>query len=425
MTLMSRRSRYAIDIWPGFVDALASILMVFVFMLLIFVFAQFFLTDTLEGRNQALSQLSQGINQLFDVLSLERTRSAELQDSLDVLSSRLEATVTERDHLALALANASQRAESALSEASELRMQLNDALQTITGDKRQIEQQLSQINALQGDVVALQRLRAQLMDQVAGLSSSLKQREDELTATQKQRQALEKSLAEAQQSSRSARAELTEQQGLTGKAEARVALLNHQIAALRKQLSELSSALALSQAAVADQKVEIAELGQRLNVALTNKVQELSRYRSEFFGRLREVLGERSDIQIVGDRFLLQSELLFTSGAAELGAAGKEQLSELAETLKQIAQEIPIDIEWVLSVAGHTDRRPIRTAQFPSNWELSTARALSIVKYLIAQGIPPDRLSVAGFGEFHPVDPANTAEAYRRNRRIEIKLTQP
>nr|MBS0020716.1 peptidoglycan -binding protein [Gammaproteobacteria bacterium] len=422
---MTRRTRYTIDIWPGFVDALASILMVFIFMLLIFVLAQFFLTDTLEGRNQALSQLSQGINQLFDVLSLERKKSTELQESVDALSSRLEATLTERDSLARELTNATERAESAVSQANELRAKLTDALQTITGDKEQIEQQLGEISALQGDVVALERLRAQLEDQIAGLNATLKQRDNELSAAKQQSQSVNERLAEARESTHSVQAALTEQQGLTSKAEAKITLLNSQIVALRKQLSELSSVLALSKATVADQKVEIAELGQRLNIALSNKVQELSRYRSEFFGRLREVLGQRSDIQIVGDRFVLQSELLFTSGAAELGPAGKEQLSELADTLKEIAEDIPADIAWILSVAGHTDRRPIRTAQFPSNWELSTARALSIVNYLIGQGIAPDRLSAAGFGEFHPVDPGNTADAYRRNRRIEIKLTQP
>jgi chemotaxis protein MotB len=425
MTVMSRRTRYAIDIWPGFVDALASVLMVFIFMLLIFVFAQFFLTDTLEGRNQALSQLSQGINELFDVLSMERKKSAELQDSVDALSDRLEATLTERDNLALELVNATERAESAASQASELRNKLTDALQTITGNKERIEQQRDQISDIQNDIVGLRRLRSQLEDQIAGLNSALKARENELTETKEQNQSLEKRLAEAQESTRSAQTKLTSQQGLTTKAEAKITLLNHQIEALRKQLSELTSALALSETTVADQKIRIADLGRRLNVALTNKVQELSRYRSEFFGRLREVLGGRSDIQIVGDRFVLQSELLFTSGAAELGPGGKEQLSELAETLKDIAQEIPSDIEWILSVAGHTDRRPIRTARFPSNWELSLARALSIVKYLIGQGIPPERLSAAGFGEFHPVDPGISAPAYRRNRRIEIKLTQP
>ncbi len=425
MTVMTRRTRHTIDIWPGFVDALASILMVFIFMLLIFVLAQFFLTDTLEGRNQALSQLSQGINQLFEVLSVERKRSAQLQESVDTLSSRLEATQAQRDSLALELANATERAESAAAQATELSAELAAARETISGGKQQIEARLAQIRALQGDIGALEHLRGQLEDQIAGLTSTLKQREDELTVTREKSQSFAKRLAETEKGERKVTEELTKQQGLTTRAEAKITLLNHQLEALRKQLSELSSALALSKATVADQKIEIAELGQRLNVALTNKVQELSRYRSEFFGRLREVLGQRSDIQIVGDRFLLQSELLFTSGAAELGEAGKEQLSELADTLKSIAQEIPADIEWILSIAGHTDRRPIRTAQFPSNWELSVARALSIVNYLIGRGIPPDRLSAAGFGEFHPVDSANTAEAYRRNRRIEIKLTQP
>ncbi|MGF1616044.1 MAG: peptidoglycan -binding protein [Gammaproteobacteria bacterium] len=425
MTVTTRRARYTIDIWPGFVDALASILMVFIFMLLIFVLAQFFLTDTLEGRNKALSQLSQGINQLFDVLSLERKKSVELQDTVETLSGRLRAALTERDSLALELTHITQQAEALRTQATELREELTKARQTISADKQAIEQQRDQLTALQRDIGDLQGLRAQLEAEVAQLTTRLRQREEDLSATGQQRQLLEERLAQEQDTIQAVQTKLTEQQGLTSKAEAEITLLNHQIAALREQLSQLSSALALSETTVADQKLEIAELGQRLNLALADKVEELGRYRSEFFGRLREVLGQRADIQIVGDRFLLQSELLFASGAAELGPEGQEHLRELANTLKDIAQEIPADIEWILSVAGHTDRRPIRTAQFPSNWELSTARALSIAKYLIGQGIPPHRLSAAGFGEFRPVDPANTAEAYRRNRRIEIKLTQP
>ncbi|MFQ5937006.1 MAG: peptidoglycan -binding protein, partial [Acidiferrobacterales bacterium] len=218
---------------------------------------------------------------------------------------------------------------------------------------------------------------------------------------------------------------LAQEQQLSVRAQSRVDLLTQQIAALRDQLSRLTAALDVAEAKVKDQKVEIAELGRRLNLALARKVEELNRYRSEFFGRLREVLGEHPSIRIVGDRFVFQSELLFPSASATLVPEGRRQLGELAKTLKIVTREIPTDIDWILRVDGHTDRRPIRTQRFPSNWELSTARALSVVEYLNSQGIPARRLAATGFGEFHPLDNASTPQAYARNRRIEIKLTQP
>ena len=187
----------------------------------------------------------------------------------------------------------------------------------------------------------------------------------------------------------------------------------------------MSSALALEQAKVKDQQVEIAELGKRLNLALARRVQELNRYRSEFFGRLREALGERPDIRIVGDRFVFQSEVLFESASAALGPAGEEQIRRVARTLNEVAKKIPRDLDWVLRIDGHTDRRPIRTSEFPSNWELSTARALSIVRLLTAEGVPPQRLIAAGFGEYRPIDPGSTPAAWQKNRRIEIRFTSP
>ena len=200
--------------------------------------------------------------------------------------------------------------------------------------------------------------------------------------------------------------------------------MNRQIAALRLQLARIAEALEASEAEAKEQQIQIADLGKRLNVALASKVQELARYRSEFFGRLRNVLGDRPDILVVGDRFVFQSEVLFATGSAELGGEGQQQLARLAATLNQIATEIPADINWVLRVDGHTDRRPINTPQYASNWELSTARAISVVRFLIAQDVPPERLAATGFGEFQPLDPRDDEIAYRRNRRIELKLTQ-
>ena len=183
--------------------------------------------------------------------------------------------------------------------------------------------------------------------------------------------------------------------------------------------------LGASEKVAAERKRQIANLGKRLNAAPSSKVAELSRYRSEFFGRLHQVLGDRADIRIVGDRFIFQSEVLFSSGSAELGEAGKKQLAKVASTLRGFASKIPSDINWILRVNGHTDRRRIHTARYPSNWELSAGRAISVVKYLIGRGIPAERLAATGFGEHRPLDSRDDEIAHRRNRRIELKFDQP
>ncbi len=217
---------------------------------------------------------------------------------------------------------------------------------------------------------------------------------------------------------------LIEERRVSESARAQIALLNQQTAALREQIRQLTATLEVAEDKAREQDVQIVNLGQRLNAALASKVQELQRYRSEFFGRLREVLGDNPDIRIVGDRFVFQSEVLFDSGSAELEEEGRPQLLQVSDTLKKIIEKIPDDIDWVLRVDGHTDSRPIDTVLYPSNWELSAARAISVVQLLIDSGIPPDHLVAAGFGEFHPLDDRNTQEALRRNRRIELKLTQ-
>ena len=257
-----------------------------------------------------------------------------------------------------------------------------DAYQVIDADKEKIQAQLQ-------DIAILQSLRDDLMARLAKTETDVE--------TQRE---------------------------LSDKAQAQVQLLNRQILALRQQLADLATALEVTETADKEKEVQIADLGRRLNVALASKVQELARYRSEFFGRLREVLGARKDVRIVGDRFVFQSEVLFETGSAELGGAGQRQLSDLARALTEIAVRIPKNLPWVLRVDGHTDRIPIHTPEFPSNWELSTARAISVVRFLIEQGISADHLAATGFGEFQPLDPGSTEEALRRNRRIELKLTQ-
>jgi chemotaxis protein MotB len=416
----SRRS--SIDIWPGFVDALAQLLMVIIFILLVFTAGQFSLSEVLSGRNQALQRLQQQVNELGDLLAMERRAKEDLQASAADMSSQLKNSLAERDRLT---------------------GQLRDADATVSADKEKIELQLSQIESLKRDLEALKSVRADLEAKVAALAQqqapkdlgALRDRTKELEArlaAERERTSLAQKEIDARDirlrelGSRADRAE----QGLAGEKEisraalARVDQLNTQLAALRDQLSRIAAALDVSEAKVKEQQGQIVELGKRLNLALVNKVEELARYRSEFFGRLHQILGDRPDIRVVGDRFVFQSEVLFAPGSAELSDDAKKQLAPVIATLKEVSAKIPPDINWMLRVDGHTDRRPISNPQFPSNWELSTARAISVVRFAIDEGIPAARLSAAGFADKQPIDPRNAEDAYRRNRRIELKLTE-
>ena len=291
--------------------------------------------------------------------------------------------------------------------------------------------------ALSNRDVRLQQLQQRIADLTTQLSLStsendslrrnLQEVSSQLKASIAARDQMQIRLSElgagADESIAQTREQLAEKDTALRTAEDQVALLNEQILALRDQLQRLAAALDASEQKAKDQEVQIVDLGKRLNVALANKVQELAQYRSEFFGRLREILGNRPDIRIVGDRFIFQSEVLFQPASADLSSDAQHELDLLAGALKEIIPKIPGDINWLLRVDGHTDRRPINTPQFKSNWELSSARATAVVKYLIQQGIPPERLAAAGFAEFQPMDAANTEDAFSKNRRIEFRLT--
>jgi chemotaxis protein MotB len=388
MAFASRRRRN-IEAWPGYVDVLSTLLMVIVFVLMIFVVAQLYLSQALTGKDQTLAKLSQQLNELSEMLSMERGNSQQLKVQLsqlssaltkstaerDALQNRLTVVIGERDSLKAQLGDAN--AQIAMSK--EKQTQLEDAYKTIDADK-------TKITALLNDIAALESLRDELQKKLLTADDNAKQ--------------------------------------ITSQSEAQVALLNQQILAMRDQLAQLSAALEASAQKSKEQQVQIADLGSKLNSALASKVEELARYRSEFFGRLREALGDRQDIRIVGDRFVFQSEVLFDSGSAEIGQAGRDQLDTLATTLILITKEIPDDINWVLRVDGHTDKRPITSGLYASNWELSTARAISVVKYLASKGIPENRLAAAGFAEFSPLDPGDSEDAFTKNRRIEFKLDQ-
>lgn len=366
-----RESRQQVDIWPGFVDALSTLLLSVIFLLVVFVLGQFFLTQVLQTRNQAVGRLQGQVDDLSQRLGLEQDSAAELRRTLGRLNGDLQQAFAARDE-------ASER----LSRAEGERDQIGASLSALTDQQQQLR---GQIGALTGE------------------------RDGALAA----RDAAQQALTAAQQGAGADQA----------RARAEVQALTAQIAQLGDQLRQVNAALGLKQQETDQQNAQIADLGRRLNVALAERVEELNRYRSDFFGRLRQALGSREDVRIVGDRFVFQSDVLFASGAADLNPAGLSQLGALAATLREVTRGIPGDLPWVIQVDGHTDRRPISTPRYPSNWELSAARAISVAQYLIAQGISPDRVAARGFAEFQPLDPADNEDAYRRNRRIEIKLT--
>lgn len=327
---LARRGAEPQDYWPGFVDALATLLLVVVFLLSLFIAAQFALSRALSDRDAALSQLNSRLSELADMLALERSKNADAAERIALLQVTLEQKNAEVDTLNAALENA----------------------------------------------------------QAASL--------DIQTA-------------------------LDEEKELSQKARDEIAVLNAQIAALNEQLAQLNAALEAAELKDAEQKTQIVNLGKRLNAALAQKVSELARYKSEFFGRLLAVLGDREGVRVVGDRFVFETDILFASASAELNPAGEESLAQIAAAIIAVSDEIPGDIDWVIRVDGHTDRVPIRSG-YASNWELSAARAISVVKFFIRAGVPPKRLVAAGFGEYHPLDTGRSSAALARNRRIELKM---
>jgi chemotaxis protein MotB len=338
MALSRFRRDSGMNYWPGFVDALSTLVLSVIFLLTVFMVAQFFLSQEVAGKDTALSRLNAQIARLSQLLSLEQTGKTSLQDEVATLRASLSAAESERD-----------------------------------------------------------RLRAATSQGPAAGSGGT----DKLNS------------------------QLDLEKAATARAVAQIENLNEQIGALRRQIAALEEALGASEKKESTAQLRIADLGQRLNVALAQRVQELSRYRSDFFGTLRGILGDRPDIRIVGDRFVFQSEVFFDSGAATLRPDGRAELDKLADAVMALEKQIPSDINWVLRVDGHTDVRPLApTSPFKTNWDLSAARAISVVQYLISKGVSPARLAAAGFGEFQPIDPGTSDQALAHNRRIELKLTE-
>ncbi|MGB2258224.1 MAG: peptidoglycan-binding protein [Candidatus Puniceispirillaceae bacterium] len=368
--------------WPGFVDALASLLMVIIFVLMVFVLIQANLVYRVSGQDATLGEMRQQLASLSELLNIERRASADLAADLAQLQIQLDSSETERGALTQQLALVQAALGTRTSE-----------LTALTTKQAETEAALNAArDALDERLRALQMVEGQL------------------------------ALTEARNRTQQQKMQDLEAQTTASKAE--VAQMTLVLAGLRQRIEELSALLAEKDQQAKDDQIAIANLGKSLNNALASRVQELQQFRSEFFGRLRDVLKGRDDVQIVGDRFVFQSEVLFAPGQADIGATGQQQLSQLAVALADIAAKIPDDINWVLQVDGHTDNLPVRAGRYADNWDLSTERALSVVRFLVSQGVPAARLAATGYGEFQPLTSGDTTEDRRLNRRIELKITQ-
>ena len=368
--------------WPGFVDALATLLMVIIFVLMVFVLVQVNLAYRVSGQDATLGEMRQQLASLGELLSLERRASAALAADLAQITAQLNASNSQRDDLQAQLASLQTALASRNTEIDKLARQQADTEAALAAAKASLDARLGALQLAEGQLA----------------------------------------LVEAQKQSADRMIESLQAETTASKAE--VAQLTAALAAVRLRVEELTALLGEKEKQAAKDKVAIANLGKSLNNALASRVQELQRFRSEFFGRLRDVLKGRDDVQIVGDRFVFQSEVLFAQGQAEIGTDGRQQLAQLAVALTDIASQIPDDINWILQVDGHTDNIPLRAGRYRDNWDLSTERALSVVRFLRDQGLPANRLAAAGYGEFQPLDSRDTNDARRVNRRIELKITQ-
>ena len=425
-----RHGGNGLDAWPGYVDALSTLLMVIIFVLLVFVLSQAFMTVALSGRGHELEKANQQLTALADALSLERGKSAELQLSVAQLGTVVSTRTADRDRLAAQLVDANLAIEAATMANAHLQAQLTDTASQANAAQSQLLDAQTQLSEMKRQIAELDRTVAVDKDTLQTKLSELATLSNQSRALEALRDQLEKQAQDAavrvtteQQRREAVQAQLADEKKLGDSGRAQVALLNQQIDQLKSQLASIAASLELTQQQNNDKDIQITNLGAKLNVALAAKVEELQQYRSEFFGKLRSVLANRPGITVVGDRFVFQSEVLFSVGSADLTQSGVAQMTTLAVTIKDIASEIPPELKWVLRVDGHTDPQPVRSGQFTSNWELSAERAITVVKLLIVDGVPADHLAAAAFGEYQPFGSGDTPDAYAKDRRIELRLT--
>jgi len=469
----SQRSEDNSIIWPGFVDVLASTLMVIIFVVLLFTVAQVYLGDLVVGKNkqilslektieiqdetiveqdlslsdkeiallerqEVIKQLDTEINILDDEIKAKQFEISEKENLLTAKDEEItlqDELLKEKDNTILTLDDLINKQALDITELNEIIARITEELSLSLAEKEELRGKLSSLNEEQENLKnKLQELGgenevlvSQLSDSQGRIQSLLKS----LSSSKGENEILETQISSVENQNQSLRDQISslEQDSLIqttslNDALAQISRLSEDIKILSNEIQLLNNLLESKEAEIAANKIELGELGDRLNRVLTSELYKLQKYRSEFFGQLSETLGQREDIQIKGDRFIFQSEILFESGSTDIQSGGRVALSLIAKTLIDLSNQIPTDLNWILQVDGHTDKVPISTARFPSNWELSHARALEVVKFFIQQGIPADKLSANGYGEHQPISLGSSPEDLKLNRRIELKITQ-
>ena len=469
----SQRSEDNSIIWPGFVDVLASTLMVIIFVVLLFTVAQVYLGDLVVGKNKQILSLEKTIEiqdetiveqdlSLSDkeIALLERQKVIkQLDTELNILDEEIKAKqfeisekenlltakdeeitlqdelLKEKDNTILTLDDLINKQALDITELNEIIARITEELSLSLEEKEELRGRLSSLNEEQENLKnKLQELGGEnevLVSQLSDSQGRIQSLLESLSSSQGENEILETQISSVENQNQSLRDQISslEQDSVIqttslNDALAQISRLSEDIKILSNEIQLLNNLLESKEAEIASNKIELGELGDRLNRVLTSELYKLQKYRSEFFGQLSETLGQREDIQIKGDRFIFQSEILFESGSTDIQSGCRVALSLIAKTLIDLSNQIPTDLNWILQVDGHTDKVPISTARFPSNWELSHARALEVVKFFIQQGIPADKLSANGYGEHQPISLGSSPEDLELNRRIELKITQ-
>ena len=469
----SQRSEDNSIIWPGFVDVLASTLMVIIFVVLLFTVAQVYLGDLVVGKNKqilslektieiqdetiveqdlslsdkeiALLERQEVIKQLdteLNILDEEiKSKQFEISEKENLLTAKDEEItlqdelLKEKDETILTLDDLINKQALDITELNEIIARITEELSLSLEEKEELRGRLSSLNEEQENLKnKLQELGGEnevLVSQLSDSQGRIQSLLESLSSSQGENEILETQISSVENQNQSLRDQISslEQDSVIqttnlNDALAQISRLSEDIKILSNEIQLLNNLLESKEAEIASNKIELGELGDRLNRVLTSELYKLQKYRSEFFGQLSETLGQRKDIQIKGDRFIFQSEILFESGSTDIQSGGRVALSLIAKTLIDLSNQIPTDLNWILQVDGHTDKVPISTARFPSNWELSHARALEVVKFFIQQGIPADKLSANGYGEHQPISLGSSPEDLKLNRRIELKITQ-
>lgn len=460
-------------IWPGFVDVLASTLMVIIFIVLLFTVSQVYLGDLVVGKNEQIQNLEKTIeiqdetiveqdstltdkeitlierqeliNQLDNELVILdeeiKLKQSEIIDKQNLLTSKdqeislQEAIIDQKEDAIITLDTLIEEQALDIGKLNQMIAQLTQELSLSLEEKEVLRGELNQLNQeqenLKNTLTKLGGKNEELVGKLSDSQTRIQSLLETLSSSEIENKGLQGKIAEIKDQNLSLQGRIEDLEGESSiKSEnlndalIKISRLSEDIKILSKEIQLLNNLLDSKEAEIANNKIELGELGDRLNRVLTSELFKLQKYKSDFFGKLSEALGDRDDIQIKGDRFIFQSEILFESGSVEIQNSGRIALSLIAKTIIDLIDEIPTELNWVLQIDGHTDKVPISTSQFPSNWELSHARALEVVKFFIGQGVPADRLSANGYGEYQPINLGDTKDDLKQNRRIELKITQ-